>query len=130
MDKQEIADRLDALGFEIEKHQRSVNELRAEAERLCDWIKTTGKLEYDEKKLYVYIDQDGEPSLLAGRNERNCFAFHLFSGNCPSIMISYPASGTAQGAINDVNRNGKVYAFTNRFEGMKFFCDAYMRGKE
>jgi hypothetical protein len=116
MDKQEAIKRLDAL--------------EGEAKKLREIIETGDNIEYDKRKLYVLIDKnDGEPALLASFGTDGAFEWKPFSGS-PAIRAFFYKQPTAQEAINQALSYGKVYGFSDRFEGMKFFYDAYMAGKK
>ena len=114
MDKQEAIKRLDALD--------------AEAKKLREIIERGDKLTYIPTKLYVGVNQAG-PALLAG--EGDYFRFQHFSGYEPTICGMSHNARTAQRAIDtEIFYGNEVHAFSDRFEGMKFFYDAYMAGKK
>jgi len=114
MDKMEAIKRLDALD--------------AEAKELRKIIERGNGLKYDKWKLYVAIIGD-RPYLLAGHDEANYFRWHQFAQVCTQMGWSSNHK-TGQVALDDAQANGEVHEFTDRFEGMKFFYDAYMAGKK
>jgi hypothetical protein len=111
MDKLEAIKRLDALD--------------AEAKKLREIIEHDDTLEFDKCKLYVAIIAD-QPHLLVGNG--NYFWWHRFIEHNP-VTSRWSEHQTAQIAIKRAATVGKVYAFTDCFEGMKFFYDAYMADK-
>ena len=113
MDKAKAIKRLDAI--------------EGEAKELREIIERGDRLEYDEDKLYVAILL-GKPYLLCGSAFSNYFRWHSFVMQCTVQGWSFNHE-TAQAALDYVANGGKVYAFTDRFEGMKFFYDKYMENR-
>ena len=109
MDKQEAIKRLDAL--------------EGEANKLREIIENGDTPKYDGSKFYVAIINK-KPYVLLGRDIYSWY-------NCDCVVSTWAGEhkNGGQDAINYVTGVGKVYEFYDRFEGMKFFYDAYMASK-
>ena len=110
MDTSEAIKRLDALD--------------AEAQKLRKIIEQGDALKYNKRMLYIAIIE-GKPYLLAGNNDGTYFRWHSFE-RFPTEQGWAPNHKTAQAALDYLNHCGKVYVFSDCFEGLKFFYDSYM----
>lgn len=113
---------------EMNEEMEQIQKLRKELSRLEEIVKAKEekKIDFDSSKLYIGIcEQDGQPYILAGRNQNYCF--YNLERVCG--IWSFPKT-SGQEAIDCAVSNGiklKVYEFSDRLEGMKFFMDKYCK---
>jgi len=112
---------------EMNDEMVQIEKLEKELARLREIVETKKekKIVYDRDKLYVGIDRENEPFLLAGYREY--YRFHSFR-DTEWGWSSKTASGqeAIDKAVNG-RLNFKVYEFTDRVEGMEFFMDKYRK---
>lgn len=111
MDKTSATARLDAI-------EREAKELRK-------IIESPEKLVYDQRKLYVGIDQTGCVGLLTARPNGRDWRFHSFEPYHAAMVGWGDSDSSAEACIDGFIKNGGTVKEFKPLEGLKYFISHY-----
>lgn len=103
---------------------KKLNMLNKEMEALREIIEREDKLVYDDRKMYVAVMYNN-PYILAGYDGGKHFRWHSYRGLITETAWTWDVA-TGQEAIDEGQKSGKVYVFTDAREGFKFFLEHYV----